>query len=63
MTPVFCLLALLLGAENAGGDVARYQTGAEAGHPPGCGYVAEVVVSLGGVTRRGRILVTATGCV
>jgi hypothetical protein len=65
MTRTLCLLALLLGAANAGAD-APSDLGANgqavAGRPNFSGYLADVEVRLGGVTRHGRIIVTRDGC-
>jgi hypothetical protein len=68
MTRSTCLLALLLGAANVGGDLpsshaARCQAVAEARRPASAGYRADVEVCLGGVTRHGRLIVTCDGCV
>lgn len=66
MTRSLCFLALLLGAANAGADAPPQHAArneAEAGRPATSGYLADVEVSLGGVTRHGRIIVTPDGCV
>lgn len=65
MTRSLCLLALLLGAANAGADAPNpaARNEAEAGRPASSGYLADVEVSLGGFTRHGRIIVTPDGCV
>jgi hypothetical protein len=68
VTRTLCFLVLLLGAANAGADlpsdsVTKHQMVVEAGRPAFSGYLADVEVSLGGVIRHGRIIVTRDGCV
>jgi hypothetical protein len=66
MTRSLCWLALLLGAVNAGADAPpnlAARNKAEACRRVPSGYVGEVELTLGGVTRHGRIIVTADGCV
>ncbi|MBM4068081.1 MAG: hypothetical protein FJ271_03935 [Planctomycetes bacterium] len=68
MTHMHCLIPLLLFVAEAISDAPTdasvgCQTKAEAGRPASCGYLADAEVFLGGVTRRGRIIVTPDGCV
>ncbi|MBM3995010.1 MAG: hypothetical protein FJ303_12780 [Planctomycetes bacterium] len=65
MTRSFCCLALLIAANaraDALPDPASRNKG-EACRRGASGYDAEVEVTLGGVTRHGRIIVTPDGCV
>jgi hypothetical protein len=65
MTHSLCGLALLLCAANAGAEPPsdHAPNHSEAAPPAPSGYLADVEVSLGGVTRHGRIIVTPYGCV
>jgi len=68
MPTSFCLFALLVGAANRCADepsasVPQNQTVALTKCPAFAGYLAEVEVSMGGITRYGRIIVTRDGCV
>lgn len=59
------MFALLAGAANpyADGPPDSAARNPRAGRPAFSGYVADVEVFLGGVTRYGRIIVTRDGCV
>jgi len=64
MTRSLCFLVLLLVAENVGAETPEDFVGKsliEAA--PASGYLAEVEVSLEGISRRGRIIVTHDGVV
>ena len=68
MTRILCLITLLVGAANAWPDAHRITPPTsrpcpKSRRPTFSGYLAEVEVSLGGVTRYGRIIVTRDGCV
>ena len=66
MTSSFCVFALVISAgtgcdEESSASAAKLQIVADARLPAYTGYVAEVEVTTGGVTRYGRIIVTRDG--
>lgn len=65
MNRSLCFLALLLGATNVGADApcghAASKQAVTGRSACSCGYQAEVEVSLGGVTRHGRVIVARDG--
>jgi hypothetical protein len=68
MTRSLCSLVLLLGAAIAANSASMHgategQAVAEVRLPASSGYLAEVEVWSGGVTRHGRLIITQDGCV